>query len=233
MIQKQQLLTLLRDDTAVEALGNYTAAQLHELFGTAFAAMKGYAQNNPHHCYDLLTHTLKVVCAVKPQGIAQTDFEVLRTAALFHDIGKPSVAALAVDRTVYPQHAAQSALITAPLLERIGFGPLEKERILFFVENHDMFIGFYFPEEMQRFEGRREINERKVNAAVKRVINRAYQERIYYPGDADFLLLLRLCQADCSAQSESVVYKDWARDSKEKKLLRLEAIRQILLKKVV
>ena len=233
MIQKQEWFALLQDDTAVRALGRYSAAQLQELFGQPFAAMKGYEQNNPHHCYDLLTHTLKVVCGIEASGIPKADFEVLRTAALFHDIGKPAAAQVLSDRTVYPAHAGQSARIARELLERMGFTPPQRERILFFVENHDMFIGFYFAEEKERYEGRREINERSVYAAMQDATHRAYKAGTYIPGEYDFLLLLRLCYADCGAQSERVVYRDWCEDSKENKQKRLEAIRSILMKKVV
>lgn len=44
--------------------------------------MINFDQRNPHHIYDLLTHTAKAVAA------APFDIEI-RLAALFHDIGKP------------------------------------------------------------------------------------------------------------------------------------------------
>ena len=45
--------------------------------------MTGFEQHNPHHVYDVWTHTVKVIAAVKPT-------KTLRLAALFHDMGKPS-----------------------------------------------------------------------------------------------------------------------------------------------
>ena len=46
-------------------------------------AMIGFEQHNPHHVYDVWTHTVKVISGVKPT-------RVLRLSALFHDMGKPS-----------------------------------------------------------------------------------------------------------------------------------------------
>ena len=45
-------------------------------------AMIGFEQHNPHHVYDVWTHTVKVIAEVSPT-------KTLRLAALFHDIGKP------------------------------------------------------------------------------------------------------------------------------------------------
>ena len=45
--------------------------------------MIGFEQHNPHHVYDVWTHTVKVISEVKPT-------KTLRLAALFHDMGKPA-----------------------------------------------------------------------------------------------------------------------------------------------
>ncbi len=45
--------------------------------------MEGFDQHNKYHCYDVLTHTAKVVDGVPA-------IEHLRLAALFHDVGKPA-----------------------------------------------------------------------------------------------------------------------------------------------
>ena len=44
--------------------------------------MKGFDQKNPHHIFDILHHTARVVKSIEKN-------EKLRLAALFHDIGKP------------------------------------------------------------------------------------------------------------------------------------------------
>ena len=44
--------------------------------------MKGFDQKNPHHIFDILHHTARVIKSIEKN-------EKLRLAALFHDIGKP------------------------------------------------------------------------------------------------------------------------------------------------
>ncbi len=44
--------------------------------------MVGFQQKNPHHAYDVFTHTAHVLAAVEPDP-------VMRWAALLHDVGKP------------------------------------------------------------------------------------------------------------------------------------------------
>ena len=45
--------------------------------------MISFEQHNPHHVYDVWTHTVKVVSGIRAE-------KKLRLAALFHDIGKPA-----------------------------------------------------------------------------------------------------------------------------------------------
>ena len=47
------------------------------------APMAGFDQRNPHHCFDVWTHTVKTVAAVEAEP-------VLRLAMLLHDAGKPA-----------------------------------------------------------------------------------------------------------------------------------------------
>lgn len=51
--------------------------------------MDGFKQNNPHHSYDLLEHTLLVV-----KNIGEDAPEYMKIASLFHDIGKLTTAEL-------------------------------------------------------------------------------------------------------------------------------------------
>ena len=43
----------------------------------------GFDQKNPHHCYDVYTHSVKALGRVRPEP-------ALRLAALLHDVGKPA-----------------------------------------------------------------------------------------------------------------------------------------------
>lgn len=94
--------------------GNYLSLtekskqQLTDILGADFAKMKGYSQNNPHHCYDLLEHTVKTVEALKLDGLTAGEADELKIAALYHDIGKPVVAFEKNGRTVFYYHARES-----------------------------------------------------------------------------------------------------------------------------
>lgn len=69
-------------------LGSHTEALLTEyadiiaVFIPEIVPMIGLMQNNPHHCYDVWTHTVKVVSFIECEL-------TLRLAAFFHDIAKP------------------------------------------------------------------------------------------------------------------------------------------------
>lgn len=75
--------------------------ELKEMLGDEFAAMKNYAQNNPHHCYNLLEHTVRTVGEMDCGNISDEDAVQLRVAALLHDIGKPVVAFQKNGKTVF------------------------------------------------------------------------------------------------------------------------------------
>lgn len=67
-----------------------------EIFTTVIPELKpcvGFNQKNPHHRFELHTHLAKTVSASPVNYIS-------RLAALFHDIGKPSV--LSYDEAVSP-----------------------------------------------------------------------------------------------------------------------------------
>lgn len=49
--------------------------------------MVGFDQRNPHHCYDIFTHSLKTIIEIK-----DTVTILLRVAVFFHDIRKPVAA---------------------------------------------------------------------------------------------------------------------------------------------
>ena len=64
-----------------EAFTGYTAILLEII--PELAPALGFEQNNPHHCYDVFTHTLKSIESA-PKDLA------VRLALLFHDIAKPN-----------------------------------------------------------------------------------------------------------------------------------------------
>ena len=90
---------------------NKSKEEAGKLLGADASAMVGFDQRNPHHCHDLFMHTLHTV-----NGLDRHSPVLLKTAAFFHDIGKPSVAVEKNGRLVFYRHAKMSAKIAESLL---------------------------------------------------------------------------------------------------------------------
>ncbi len=75
-----ELKKLLISDYAEDVLLNY--AEILSVIIPEITPMIGLEQKNPHHCYDVWTHT------VKSLGYSDRNL-LIRLAVLFHDIGKP------------------------------------------------------------------------------------------------------------------------------------------------
>lgn len=93
-------------------------------------------QRNPYHCYNVWGHTVHCVSAVVPQAD-------IRTAALFHDIGKPAVHTVellsdggCVDH--FYSHAKVSAEIAASVLTRMKSAKAFKQTVVTLVKYHDI-----------------------------------------------------------------------------------------------
>lgn len=94
------------------------------------APCMGFRQHNPHHQYDVYTHTAHVVEA------APTDLPV-RLAALLHDIGKP--ATFTQDENGvghFYDHAAVGAKMADEILHRLKASNALREQVVTLVEQH-------------------------------------------------------------------------------------------------
>ncbi len=90
----------------------------------------GFAQCNPHHLYDVYTHTAHVVEAV-PQDLA------LRWAALLHDCGKPDTFFLDENgRGHFHGHAKVSAEKADRLLSDLKAPNALREQVVFLIAHH-------------------------------------------------------------------------------------------------
>ena len=90
----------------------------------------GFDQHNPHHCYDIYTHTAHVV-ENTPRELS------LRLAALLHDTGKPETFTMdAQGRGHFYDHAAASARIADAVLQRLRAPTALREQVVFLVEQH-------------------------------------------------------------------------------------------------
>ena len=126
-----------------------SSEELKEMLGDEFAVMKDYAQNNPHHCYNLLEHTVRTAAGMDCSGLSDEDAVQLRVAALFHDIGKPVVALQKNGKTVFYNHGKESRKIAEKRLPESGIEGSELKKILFYIEHHDDFISFKLKENIK------------------------------------------------------------------------------------
>ena len=230
MLTADQLNNLLNDAALVMKLSSEEFEELIQELEKDFANMRGYSQNNPHHCYDLLTHTLQTVIGLAKFCDDANALPLLRVAALFHDIGKPCVAQEKNGRSVFYGHAAKSAEIAEPLLAQIGYSRSEIDRILFYVAHHDDFISFKLCDEMPDKPNPyiKEINKKNVEHQIKGTIRKCKELGIYVPNKNDYLSLLDLCCADASSQSELVIIDGVCIDSGRQKIKRIKAIKDII-----
>ncbi|MDD4411555.1 MAG: CCA tRNA nucleotidyltransferase [Bacilli bacterium] len=93
--------------------------------------LKGFDQNNPHHIYDCLEHTLKVLDNVDVNII-------LRLSALFHDTGKPY--SYTIDKNNighFYGHYKISDEITLKILRRLKYSNDIIDRVINLINFHD------------------------------------------------------------------------------------------------
>ena len=94
----------------------------------------GFDQQNPHHIFDIYTHTVKAVCA------CPLDTNI-RLAALLHDIGKPETFSLGRDGVGhFYGHSEKSVKIAEQVLDRLKFSTASKKEILTLIKYHDPVI---------------------------------------------------------------------------------------------
>ncbi len=93
--------------------------------------LDGFKQHNPHHIYDIWTHTVKAVASVKSTPI-------LRMAALLHDIGKPPKFFLD-EKGIghFHGHPAVSVEYALTILNRLRFSNAETSLICKLISIHE------------------------------------------------------------------------------------------------
>lgn len=199
---------------------------VQSLLGYDVANMVGYDQRNPHHCYNLLLHTLKTVEYISSN--AQTGIE-LCVAAFFHDIGKPRVAQEKKGRLVFYNHAKKSAEIAKPLLGAMRYSNSEIDRICFFIVHHDDFISWKKPTESYNRNNSYliPITKENANSYVRKTIESGELPLEVYSKDLWRELLL-LCRADALAQAEYVFVDGVFLDSREQKIERIDYLSSFL-----
>ena len=226
---KQEIINILNHNPK-QILG-MSEQDLKDIFGSEFSLTKNYSQNNPHHCYTLLEHTIKTIEALDCTGLDYNDVTELKVAALYHDVGKPAVAIEKEDgRTVFYNHAQESKKIAEKELLKSGFEGESLKRILFYIEHHDTFISFKHPYEIIDESNPYIIPIQKATVDKRIFLIKTECEKTgsYVPNKKDFVVLLRLCMADARSQSENVIINGVLVDSRKNKEKRVSSILKII-----
>ncbi len=220
---------LLRDDVVDYFLGK-SPEELAAFFGPDVARMVGFEQNNPHHCYDLFEHTLNTVEGIDTEGLSQEDAIKLKVAAFLHDIGKPEVAMVKGDKTVFYNHAKKSAETSRAILGALDYKPEEIAQMQFYIEHHDDFINFKREDENWNRKNRflRGISLETVARKIQETKEDISIYGGYNPSKKDYQMLLRLCKADANAQSRVVREFGKVTDSRANKVSRLSQVEELV-----
>ena len=126
-----ELIKLLTSDEPQKIRDCYLTG-LTKVFMPEYDEMVGIPQNNPHHCYDVEEHTLKVLENTPPE-------KVIRLAALFHDIGKPlchTVDENGIDH--FHGHQSVSEEVSRRILKRLKCDNYTLSKVSLLVLNHDV-----------------------------------------------------------------------------------------------
>ena len=103
-------------------------------------AMKGFAQNNPYHKYDVLEHCIRAMEVIHAPGPAATPVPAyLKLAALFHDVGKPLVYTEDEEGIGhFYGHPGAGAAVVRRILGRLKTDRATAQRIETLVRYHDL-----------------------------------------------------------------------------------------------
>lgn len=125
-----EFLRLLCSPAAPRVLLEFPEAVVQIL--PELAPSVGFDQRNPHHCYDVYTHSVKTLANVPPNP-------ALRLAALLHDVGKPPAFTLDEEGIGhFYGHPKISAMLSEKALGRLRLDKATQERTLTLIARHDL-----------------------------------------------------------------------------------------------
>ncbi len=93
----------------------------------------GFDQKNPHHIYDIYTHTAKAVEMIKPEP-------ALRLAALLHDVGKPETFSEVNGVGHFYGHGERSVELSEIILKRLKCDNKTLKTVTMLIKHHDPVI---------------------------------------------------------------------------------------------
>ncbi len=230
MIKRLKFESVLKSKDCTDYWLTKTKADICELLGHDVATMVGYDQRNPHHCHDLLTHSLCTVKNLKNKYSEIGEEEMyLLAAAFFHDIGKPTVASVKDDRLVFYGHSSKSAKISEGILSELGYDKDETSIICFYIAHHDDFISYVLPDEEYDLSNPFliPITKDSIYAHIQSVEEKIASESRWYSRSMWSALAL-LCMADIEAQAALVYQRGTLVDSMQHKLSKMEAIYDVI-----
>lgn len=223
MLKKDEFIASLQQNNFLDFWLQFDKEEIELKLGKEAANMYGFDQRNPHHCYDLFEHCLRTVQGVK---IEDTEDKLLRCAALLHDVAKPLVAKEKDGRLVFYGHAAMSAQIAKPILEKMGFSSSEVDFMVFCIYHHDDFINYTDMPDAE-VSGKVLIADATLKRYIKRLLKR--ETVLDEISVLHFIKkLLKLCKADAAAQSQEVYFHGQLVDSRQNKLRKLNKIEAAL-----
>lgn len=120
---------LLQGEHVLEAL--ISCPDVLEVALPEITACRGFDQQTKYHAFDVWVHIAHVVAHVK-------NTQLLRWAALCHDIGKPSTFFLDENKQGhFYGHAVQSATLTKNVMSRMCLDKKTKQQVITLVERHN------------------------------------------------------------------------------------------------
>lgn len=189
---RDELLRLICGKNAVEVLLGYK-----EIIGFIMPEVRasiGYDPANSRHRYDVYEHCVRCAGGVPPKP-------ALRLAALFHDMGKPSVAVSSGGRLHFPRHEAAGVRIAGEVMRSLRIDRRTANDVCRLILRHDS-----YPKTV-RASVRRDIAEATPRLwydleAMRRADNAAKAEGAYaddekYFSDVEELAAAILADGDC------------------------------------
>lgn len=176
---RSELVKLICGKNCVDVMLNY-----REIIGQIIPEMNvcfDFSQHSPYHKYSVYEHIVRAV------GNAPLDNELLRTALLFHDIGKPQTFRLDENgRGHFKGHAGVSADIAREIMRRLKFDNRTIDTVCILIAMHG-----------DKFDFGSGDRDSMPVSEIKRIISKI--------GAENFFLLLELKKADNSAKNDFVL----------------------------
>ncbi len=133
----------------------------------------GLVQHNPHHLYDVYTHTAKAV------ALCEAD-SVLRLAALFHDLGKADTFSFDENGVGhFYNHRAFSVQKADAILRRLRSDNATRRTVLFLVDWHDRLFGDFSEKTVKRLLRTQTAEELLLLAKLMRADSKATGTRMH------------------------------------------------------